>query len=134
MTMVELLIGLALISLLLPVLIASSLRAAAFVNKFAGIYLRAESTAIAIERIGRDIREADEVLAASGPDEIFLRSGTDTVSYRLWDGMVRRRSGSSSAYLTEKGDVDSLAFSYASPEGVTVFFGHERMYVEKRGS
>ena len=131
-TLVEVLIALGLMASILPVFFSSTIRAAASAKSLADRCRRQQVVSIIGERICRDIRGASEILSCSGSEEVFLRCGSEEASYRLYGGMVRRRSGSVSAYLSEIGDFEYLSFSYPSNEGVTVTFNNEVYYVAKR--
>ena len=67
------------------------------------------------ERLTEDIRSASAILSGTTSKEVFLKVGSDTVSYCLVGGKVRRRAGSWSAYLTSEGEIDRLSFNCPGP-------------------
>ena len=131
-TLIELLIALGLMASILPVFFQSTIRAAASAKSLADRCRRQQVVSVISERICRDIRGAQEILPSSGTEEVYLRCGSEETSYRLYNEMVRRKSGNISAYLCESGDFKSLSFTYSSNEGVTVAFNNEVYYVAKR--
>ncbi len=131
-TLIELLVALSLMAVFLPAFFCSTIRAAGSAKILAGRCRRQQVVCIIGERICRDIRGASEVLPQSGTEEVFLRCGSEETAYRLYSGMVRRRSGGISAYLCESGDAAYLSFTYPSSEEVTVALNDEVYYVGKR--
>lgn len=67
------------------------------------------------EKLTEDIRSAATVLSGATTLEVFLKVGSDTVSYCLINGKVRRRAGGWSAYLTSEGEISRLDFNYPEP-------------------
>jgi type II secretory pathway pseudopilin PulG len=84
------------------------------------------------ERLTLDIRSASSVLSGSTSQEVALKVGPETVSYRLVDRKVRRRSGSWSAYLTSEDEIGRLDFGYPGPGLVTVSLPGARFTVGVR--
>ena len=74
---------------------------------------------IVAERICRDIRSS-AVLAGSNSAEVFLKIGGEGGSYKLVDSKIRRKKGSTTAYLTDDGEIKRLAFSYPAVGAVNV--------------
>ena len=68
---------------------------------------------ITAERLCRDIR-GSAIMTSSTSEEISLKIGADVISYKLESGKVRKKKGSSSAYLTSENEIKKLAFSYPS--------------------
>ncbi|MFA4967689.1 MAG: prepilin-type N-terminal cleavage/methylation domain-containing protein [Candidatus Margulisiibacteriota bacterium] len=64
-----------------------------------------------LTRIVKEVRSADSI-KNSTPACLTIKNGTSVISYELIGGKVRRKKDSTSAYLTEAGQVNKLAFSY----------------------
>jgi len=71
-------------------------------------------TQLITTRLVREIRSADR-LTEKFPNKITLKYGTSLISYDLKDGKLRRQIDSSSAYLTDTGEIKILSFSYPRP-------------------
>ena len=76
---------------------------------------------ITAERLCRDIR-GSAIMTGSTSEEIVLKLGPDTVSYKLENGKLRKQKGSSASYLTSENEISRLEFSYPSANlaGVTL--------------
>lgn len=67
---------------------------------------------LVLARIVRDTRSASEILPASNNQQLLLKIGSDSIEYRLLNQKIRRKKNNYSAYLTDKGDLQTLLFSY----------------------
>ncbi len=67
---------------------------------------------LVLARVIRDTRSASEILPASNNQQLLLKIGTDSIQYRLLNQKIRRKKNNYSAYLTDKGDLQTLSFSY----------------------
>lgn len=63
-------------------------------------------------RMGRDIREAHEILPLSNQEKLALKIGPEQIEYSLSQGKIKRKKDGYSAYLTDKNDLQQLSFSY----------------------
>lgn len=67
---------------------------------------------LVLARIVRDTRSASEILPASTHQQLVLKIGSDSIEYRVLNQKIRRKKNNYSAYLTDKGDLQTLSFSY----------------------
>ncbi|MBN3033038.1 MAG: type II secretion system protein [Candidatus Saganbacteria bacterium] len=118
-TLIELVIALTLLMFLAGVMFPAFARSFRNWRKLAARSGDLQTRLIVAERLCREIRSAT-LLAASGSDEVFLRLGGETISYKLVGNKVRRKKGASSAYLTTDNEVRRLAFAYLSDGRVAV--------------
>lgn len=72
-----------------------------------------------LTQITRDIRSADSIKNSTAA-VLIVKNGASTTQYELTTGKVRRKKDASSAYLTEAGQVNKLAFSYPRPGMVII--------------
>ncbi|MDD4179889.1 MAG: type II secretion system protein [Candidatus Margulisbacteria bacterium] len=131
-TLVEMLISLSLMALITGVIIFSFGQSWKGWKTIAAKADKQQIEGIIGQRLASDIRSADEILAASSSQEIFIRSGTEITSYKLEASKVRRKKGVSTAYLTESGEINRLSFTYNATHQVSVFMDNDQFTVFRR--
>jgi prepilin-type N-terminal cleavage/methylation domain-containing protein len=122
-TLIELLISMALLSTLTGTLFFCFGQGLRSWRKMVIKCENAQVSNIIAERIARDVRSSSAILPQSSSEEVYLRSGADTLSYRLSADKIGRRKNLSTAYLTSDGEVERLSFSYPASNEVIVTVG-----------
>lgn len=79
-----------------------------------------ESIRSALNIIGRDIRDADEIVPESCAPRLIIYKNPDIIIYDLKDGKVRRTKNNSSQYLTADKSIAILSFAYPAPQLVEI--------------
>jgi len=131
-TLVELIISLTLFTVLVGGVFYAFGSELRLWRKIADKCQREQVANLVAERICHDIRAASAILTSSGSEEIDLRVGSENISYRLVDYKIRRKKGSSIAYLTNEREVDKLAFSYPVSDRVEMIMGKFSCHVALR--
>lgn len=86
---------------------------------------------IIAERLCNEIR-GSAIINSSTSEEIVLKIGPDVVSYKLESGKVRRKKGTSTAYLTSENEIKTLLFSYPDETLAGVIIDDISFYVYGR--
>lgn len=131
-TLVELLVGLSLFALLVAGVVCSFGQGLRGWKKAAHRAATLQVRNIVAENIANDIRSAAAILTISSSEELVLQIDGETVSYRLNNLKVRRKSGSTSAYLTNENEIIKLIFGYPESGLVEVSLDDVVFLVGKR--
>ena len=112
-TLVELLIAISLGTILLAVSFWALSNTVRLYGKTSKDTARLQICSMVLDRIGEDAVSAKKVSSSSTQSLLILEYPDFILRYDYNNGKVRRRKGSSSAYLTDAGDVGSLSFDYS---------------------
>lgn len=119
-TLIEMLISLAIFSLLLATVFSLFHADIKLWNKIASKSEKSQVLNFVLARLGHDIRSASQILPASSTGSLFLKAGPDILEYSLAGEKVRRKQNGTSSYLTYDKEISSLSFSYPSSREVAV--------------
>lgn len=131
-TLVELVIAMSLLTILLGGLFFALGHGLRIWRKVAREVDRQQISNLVAERICRDIRAAGEILPSSSSEEVVLKIGSEVISYKLVNSKVRRKKGSSVAYLTSEKEVGALSFSFPAAVMVGISVGGFSTHVSIR--
>jgi prepilin-type N-terminal cleavage/methylation domain-containing protein len=118
-TLVELIVALTLLTALVGGLFFSFGQGLRNWRKITAAAAHLQVESIISERICREVR-LGAVLPASSSSEVFLKIDGEAVSYKLVDSKVRRKKGSTTAYLTDDKEIKRLFFSYPAAGAINI--------------
>lgn len=113
-TLVELMVSLSIFSLLLGTIFSVFGNDLNYLMKSISRSEKQQIANMVLLRITSDIKQAREILSSSSCSVLALNMGTENIEYSLTENKVKRKQGGYSMYLTDKGDIQSLSFSYPS--------------------
>lgn len=111
-TLIELLITLTIFSFFLTsffYILGAQLRAS---NKVTLAASHSQTTNLLLNRIGRDVRAARQVLPDSSSLRLRLLIENDVIEYCFSGAGLKRKKNNSSSPLSSPGEIESLSFSY----------------------
>lgn len=114
-TLVEMMIAL---TLSVVVLTAGTFMLSNYLRTFKKLSAAVEKGQIeqfVLNKLTNDIQFAEKVNSGSNATLLILEVKDDTLRYDYFNRKVRRRTNKSTAYLTEAGEISSLAFNYPRP-------------------
>ena len=101
-------------------------------RRFAVAENRTQVRSVVTQRIVDDLRSAEEILPAANSSEVFIRTGTSILSYRLFDRKIRREKDGQTAYLTCEDEINILFFAYPGTNLVKITLDQEQFVVGLR--
>ena len=115
-TLIELLIATAMISVISIALFYFTLSTTRLISRSSDFARSMQSVRFIAGRISSDIMQSSGASAGSGQSRLIL----DDISYEFLNDKVRREEGSDVTYLTIKGEIKGLNFSYPSSKLIGV--------------
>jgi len=121
--------GFTLVELIISLVILSMLFGAAYFalgiqirlwHKIVSAAEKQQAMNAVLTRIVNDVRAAGEILPSSDSQTLSLKLGGEAVEYALIDQKVRRKKNGTSSYLTDRGELAELSFSYPDIDRVEV--------------
>lgn len=125
-TLVEVLVASSLAVVIAGALLLSTFSILGSWSNLEGAIDSLESARASMTRIVLDTRRSREIKPLSNESKLILDFEDRVISYDYYNGKVRRRVGSFSTYLTEKGRISFLKFGYPSQNLVKVEMGISR--------
>lgn len=119
-TLVELILVLSIFTLLMGCILSVLGVELDFWGKIVAASEKQQISNIVMSRIISDIRAANEILPGSDQNKLLLKSSSNIIEYSLKNSKVRRKKNNYSAYLTDKGDLQTLSFQYPASKMVAV--------------
>lgn len=119
-TLVELLISLSILTLLSGAMYYALGVELNLWKRIVGAGEKQQIANFVLTRIVRDARSASQIFPASNNQKLLLKIGPDSIEYTLINQKIRRKKNNYSAYLTDKGDLQTLSFSYPNAKQVEI--------------
>ena len=125
-TLVELIVSLLIFSVLLSGIFYALSTELRFWQRVVTVAEKQQIANAVLARMIRDIRGAKEIAPGSNNNKLILKTGSEQIEYSFSAGKVKRKKNNYSSYLTTKGDIQSLAFSYPASKLVEVQLGSNK--------